>query len=673
MNSGPKILLVLAVLGAVGFALMSGLGGGGGDAPFTPVAPIETGPEEPQTGTEPVVPAEAPVQPGGDEQGSVSRSELDERSRSMEDAEQGVEGRLVDAFGVPVVDAECFLFEGHGNNLFAAMMMANRGVIQPPLAKTRSATDGSFRLGVGNPQQGKTYELRILSDRHADHTAPNLTVFQGKWYDAGTIRLNQGIVVQGRVTDAETGSAIPGATVVVKPTNSTMVLAITPGREDGIAVQTDAYGQFRVENATPGIATVAAYAPGHARVERVNQSIRAEEENRYEFELPPGKAIAGVVTEGSGTPISGARVQVLSLSSKNPVTVDTRTDRDGRFEALGLIDGPYQLLVMAQGFVRADEKPVMAGEVDKHVVMETQGSARVQASTKSGRRLNRYTVNVKTYIAQQESYGNLLHIPAMQVGPRDLDDQGFFKVSGLDPGNYALEVNAEGYAKAYTEPFQIAVGGQEPELYAKLSEGGTLTGTVLGEDGTPIQGVLVSTLPNEFEENPLADMFAPMIPYKITKSGIRTGKDGKFKLTRLTPGAYQLRFQHPEHYTIFRRDLQVEEGRVTDLPQVDMQRGTLLMGSVMVDGAPSGQIKVQVSAVQEEGAEKPNMFSATAVSDQEGRYAVPKRLPPGRYTVSAGRQANPFQMVVDYQQTKQEFTVGPGQAQHEVHFSIQTR
>ncbi len=98
-----------------------------------------------------------------------------------------------------------------------------------------------------------------------------------------------------------------------------------------------------------------------------------------------------------------------------------------------------------------------------------------------------------------------------------------------------------------------------------------------------------------------------------------------------------------------------------------------LLGSVMVDGAPSGQIKVQVSAVQEEGAEKPNLFSATAVSDQEGRFVVPKRLPPGRYTVSAGRQANPFQMVVDYQQTKQEFTVGAGQAEHEVHFRIQTR
>jgi uncharacterized GH25 family protein len=672
MNSGLKILLLLLALGVAAFFVQSALRGPA-EAPPTPLAGQPDGDGQP--GSEDpaeqrvVEPAERTTPPPAE----VQRTALDERSRSAEDAPQGIEGRVVDSFGNPVAEAGIFLFEGHGTNLFEAMMLQSRGVIRPPIATDHSEADGTFRVGVANLPPGKNYELRVTHERHADLVKPNLTLFEGKWFDAGTLQLQAGLVVLGRVVAQGSAAPVADATVLLKPANQTLVMAPTPGREEGIATRTDAYGNFRFENATPGIMTVAAYAPGHARVERVNQNVRTDAENRFDFELPPGKAIAGVVTDGDGRPVHGARVQVLAISSKNPITIDTRSDRDGRFEALGLVDGPYQVLVTALGYVRADEKPVMAGEVDKHVVLETQGKVRVQVSASSGRRLNRYSIWVKSYIAQQDTYGNLMHMPEIRVGARDLDDAGFYEVTGLDPATYALEVHAEGYAKAYSEPFTVTIGGETPELSVRVSEGGAIRGSLIGQDGRPVGGVQVATLPNDYEENALAEMFAPMIPFKISKSFAQSRGDGIFQLDRLIPGTYQLRFVHPEHYTIFEKDIVVEEGRTTEIQPVRLMQGTALSGTVTLDGAPAPQIKVQISAAPDPEAQKPNMFSAVAVSDQEGRWVLPKRLPPGRYTASAGRQDNPFQMVVDYQQTKQEFQVGPGQPQHQIFFRIQSQ
>lgn len=670
MNTGLKILLLLVALGGVAFFVQRSIAGGS----ETPIAPIN----EPVTGTEegtpPVVPpiVSDTVRRETSDAGGIDRQEVDERPRSGADAPQGVKGRLVDEFGAPVAGAEVFLFQGHGPNLFEAMLLAQRGVVQLPAAVTESAADGTFAVGVASLPEGKTWELRITSDRYADETRPNLTLFPEQWHDTGAIPLKSGIVVVGRVVDVATGAPVPDATVALQTSNQTLVMATTPGREEGITTRTDASGNYRLENATPGIVTVAAWAAEHARVERVNQHIRPDGENRFDFELPPGKAIAGVVTDSDGKAIVNARVQVLAISSKNPLSIDTRTDRDGRYEALGLVDGPYQVIVTAAGYVRADEKPVMAGNLEKHIVLEVQGQARVRVVSKSGQLLNRYSVWVKSYIAQQEAYGNLLHMPENRVGPRDLEN-GYYTVGGLDPGTYALEVHANRYAKGYSEPFEIVVGGTVPELLVELSEGGGITGTMIGQDGRPIQNVAVSTLPNEYEDNALAVMFEPMIPYKISKLTVPSGRDGRFKMDRLAPGTYQLRFAHPDHYMIFEKDIVVEEGRTTDLGQIRMMAGAQVTGTVVLDGAPAGQIKVQVSAAPDPNAEKPNMFSATTVSDDQGRYVIPKRLPPGKYQASAGRQLNPFQMVVDYQQTKQEFTIQPGQAVQQIHFRIQSQ
>jgi hypothetical protein len=63
---------------------------------------------------------------------------------------------------------------------------------------------------------------------------------------------------------------------------------------------------------------------------------------------------------------------------------------------------------------------------------------------------------------------------------------------------------------------------------------------------------------------------------------------------------------------------------------------------------------------------------ATAVSDDQGRFTLDRRLPPGRYQGQAARQTlpNPILQVMDYQKSRQEFGIAVGQESHELHFTL---
>src|SRR5690606_34341853 len=216
------------------------------------------------------------------------------------------------------------------------------------LARTATDDSGGFRVGVKTIEPGKTYELRFTSDRYADLTKPQITLFEGKWWDAGRIQLQSGATVQGRVTElARGGAPIAGASVFAKPATSGFIFAATPGRENGIEVQTDPNGYYRFDNIPAGVVNLAAVAPGCARVEHTNVTVRENEPMTFDFELPPGMEIIGVVTDEKGSPIESAKVTVTAISSKTRLSLDERTDADGRFHAIGLLDGPYQVTAVA--------------------------------------------------------------------------------------------------------------------------------------------------------------------------------------------------------------------------------------------------------------------------------------------------------------------------------------
>jgi protocatechuate 3,4-dioxygenase beta subunit len=586
---------------------------------------------------------------------------------------QGARGVVVDPAGNPLPGTKVFLVEGTANDLVRHMQLQNQGVVVPPLASAQSDSNGAFALGVEQADPAKMrdaiYEVRVVSDRFVDQSIPNLHLTAGQWYDVGTIRLARGAILTGRVTiQGSAGLPVPGAKVSVKTTSPFFSLTPTPGREDGLVAEVDHTGTFRFENVPPGIVNLAALAPGYARIEKQNVQILADAPNTMEFELPPGVSIGGTVTDATGAPVPGAKVEAIAISSKTTIRNSARSEQDGRFEVIGLIDGAYSVSATAPGFVVAELKPIQAGQKDVQIVLEKQGSAQLRVYAKDGRVLPRYQVTVKKYFEGQKQFGNSV-IQPQTARP---DRSGIFLVEGLNPDSYVFQIEAEGHAKAFSDPFKVTLGAEAPLVEVRLNEGGGIDGTVVDEQGRPLAGVTVRTLPNDFDENPFTKMFKDMIPFTITQTTVQTNANGEYSFRLLNSGTYQLKFIHPEHYDVSLRNNEVVAGVPLKVKQLVMQRGTQVSGVVRVDGVPAAQTKVTVTALPDPSQPGAALLSAESISDEQGNFVLPKRMPPGNYTVMAARQtlANPILQIADFHKTRQEFTLVPGQQTFHVQINI---
>ncbi len=677
MNTPTKSLIIVLVLIAAAFGVYM-LMSNNGPAPLGPHTDTAEHPQPDETHT-PVDPVKVddtkPPQTGDASQ--ISRTEVVDTAPSGADLPQGVKGRVVDSRGAPVQGAKAYLFEGVGNNLFEMMLKMQRGAIDPPLASTETDATGAFALGLREVPPAKVYELRFTSAEHPDKVMPNLTLFSGKWWDAGVVKLDAGAIVEGSVRAEANGAPIAGASVTIQPTGQAFVMGATPGRENGVETTTDTNGHFRFENAPPGVGTVSAAADGFARVTIPNQQIKEDAPTTLDFPLPPGKSIGGTVTDADGKPIRNASIQAYAISAKTPLTLRARTDANGRFSVIGLVDGPYQLDVNAAGYISRQVKPVLAGSTEEVVVLESQKGARIRVTAANGRRVDAYDVDVRRYFPEQLTHGFVQGRTTEHVRSVDLKD-GWYQVASLDPGQYVFEVRARGYAKAYSEPFEIAANGDEPEPEREVtvSGGGKITGQVVGTDGRPLAGAAVTTLPNFYEDNAVVQMFGGMVPYQITTTGARTDANGNFALSTLAPGTYQLKVDSADVVTTYQKDVEVKDGETTQVPPIRVETGVVVHGTVRVDGLPAAQVRVNISSTVDPNVppdQRKLGFSAQTVTDDQGNFVVPKRLPSGRYQATAARQGNPFEMVVDHNKTKQEFSVGAGMTEYTINFQISSQ
>jgi uncharacterized GH25 family protein len=687
MNPTRLLLLLVALLALGGGAwLMLSSPPPGRTTLEDPV--VEAPAAEPQPGAPGTLSQQAPTREV--QAPAPQRSEVVE-DKSGDASPQGVKGVVLSPTGAPVPGCKVFLVESAaGTEIFRMMQLAQRGITLPPVASTTTDDKGAFALGLEVNETNKVYEVRVVSGAFADFTHPGVRLIENKWYDAGQLQLVNGITFSGQVTVAGGGGMpIADAEVSIRSAQGPFEISVVPGRERGIVVKTDASGFFKVTNVPAGVHNVAAVAPGYARVTFPNVTINEQSENRLNFELAQGLAIAGKVMDSTGAGIPNAKVSAVALSSKTPVTADTYADDKGNFEIIGLLAGPYQLTAKAEGFVDANEKPIDAGAKDVELVAEKQGSVRVTVLGKNGQLVREYSVTVKSYFAGQPNphasgaeapggavavmeatYGNT-QIPVQNVrNPKD----GVATVEGMDPGTYALQINARGYAMAFSDPFTVAADAEPPLLTVQLNEGGVIDGVVVNANGQPVAGATIETRPNDLDDNPFTAMFSSMIPAKVTRTQVQSDAEGRFTLKLLNAGRYQLKVTHPEYVETYKKDNEVVVGQTLELQPLVLLIGSQLTGTVRVSGKPTGQVKVTVSAKMDPNAPGPRTpgFMCDSFTDNDGRYLMPKRLPPGLYEVMAAQQTlpNPLLQIVQFQRSKQELTVG-GQTQLVIDFNLE--
>ena len=157
--------------------------------------------------------------------------------------------------------------------------------------------------------------------------------------------------VAGRVTDAQTGEPIDGATVLLYVPAATAATSLVPSPMDQVfgRSQSHADGAFAMEDVDPGTYSLRVSAQGFATTRRDGVAVAAGgSPNAVSVALDEGGTVAGRVVDTAGRPVPGARVMTQNLSLG---IADFRppalSGEDGSFTVHSLGAGTYAFIAMA--------------------------------------------------------------------------------------------------------------------------------------------------------------------------------------------------------------------------------------------------------------------------------------------------------------------------------------
>lgn len=190
--------------------------------------------------------------------------------------------------------------------------------------------------------RGLRLRLEVLAPTHAPRS---LTLDPAP--ESVHVALDRAMAVHGLVREARTGAPLADADVAL-----TTELGLR-------RVRTEADGTFRATELSTGLVRIRVRSPGHAPTERTWTLERGSKDDveLAPFELPVEGVVEGLVVDGRGDPVAGARVAkdqvpVFLAAAKAPPGVAI-TDGKGRFRLGELPDGLQVLEAYAPDVGRA--------------------------------------------------------------------------------------------------------------------------------------------------------------------------------------------------------------------------------------------------------------------------------------------------------------------------------
>ncbi|MEC7582743.1 MAG: carboxypeptidase-like regulatory domain-containing protein [Planctomycetota bacterium] len=629
-----------------------------------------------------------PATTGNSEHADLTRRQLPpERTlapmgKPDDEQPQGVKGHVEDQQGKRLGGIQVFLFESPNNDPIRRILDAARQVPLPPAAMTETDRDGQFWLGLREPSEDR-FEVRVQAPGFASARSGDLHVHAGEWLDLGGIALAPGSRIYGRVTIAGTGLPAPQATVVMTrsdPFQDISEVDLPTDQNSRFAVVDNA-GNYELQHVPrQGQLRLTASAPGFARQFRNDVVPQEENSIRVDFELQAGNKIAGRL-ETSGQPLGRVDIEAWPKAAE-PAHQGTM-EADGRFEIGGLSPGNYMLRINAHGFLPVELANVPAGARDLRVPLATRGTASVLVQSPNGQTLRNYRLSVRRYFEDRGGQiARVQNVPARSVQLAAHEDRA--EVQGLEHGQFVFQVQADGFTSTLSPVFRIDEDQPNTSVSMVMDRGATLEGRVLDRAGRPVAGAEVRTQPaGAADENPVWRMMSGLVPDRISRTVAETDTAGRFRLPGLAHASYQLMVTHPESCRAVRSDLEIESDDAVQLPPLVLIRGARVGGRTFVDGTLSGQVKVILTPVaktdnQPVSVDETTLIRVEAISNNEGQFALPRRVPPGSYVIrgtgplSNTSQDNIFHQFRQMTDSQKEILVLPGQERVEAEIRITT-
>ena len=281
-----------------------------------------------------------------------------------------------------------------------------------------------------------------------------------------------------------------------------------------------------------------------------------------------------------------------------------------RFSVTGLDAGTYDLHISG-GNVRTMEiqditAPIENLEIELEFATAPHLTGRV-IDRQTGQPVRDFQVRTKTVQGNSS-------MPADQW-TRFEDPNGLFNLKMYTPGEYQVQVLADGYAPCWSE--SVDTDAEPNDMVISLGPGGTLTGRVKNQAGEPVNHAMVIPLSLAGETSTRrAHLFA-------SEKGATLTQDGTFTLSHVPEGQEAIKVLHPEYTFLIQRDIVVTSGQATHLGDLVLTVGGSLEGIVLNDQGGALANETLCFCDPEFGHQPdPAKRWATTVTDANGFYYV---------------------------------------------------
>ncbi|MFO7562428.1 MAG: carboxypeptidase regulatory-like domain-containing protein [Enhygromyxa sp.] len=429
-------------------------------------------------------------------------------------------------------------------------------------------------IGVGvwwtQRDEGETGEPAQASD---ESSVDREEALQRKRSTRAEVGKLERVRVGGRVTRADDGSGIAGATVLLSRKDIVQGQAPRAGEPSvPLTAITDAKGGWQLPAVDPGRYMISATALGFIPASDADLRITGRDQGGIDLALTPGGALlSGTITDIGGGPIEGVLVRLQDSSRVNfgfnlaPLAAVTNERGEYRLQvetgrySISTFHGDYvgeaRQTDVPEGGRREDFRLVPGG------IIEGVVRARAEGTPIAGAR-------VTFSDSRNDQFGDLDTNLSADGSVVVSDEEGRFRLTGLRAGVVALVARAPGHASVSPEEVPIGIGEQVGGVELWVDTAYTISGFVApkGEPEGAIEGVLVGAW--------------QMQPVGLLVANAPTASDGYFEIVGVRPGNWQVGAIGEEHLlALTGATAVVTDHDVSDL-LIELETGIYVRGRV---------------------------------------------------------------------------------------------
>jgi protocatechuate 3,4-dioxygenase beta subunit len=231
--------------------------------------------------------------------------------------------------------------------------------------------------------------------------------------------------------------------------------------------------------------------------------------------LVPGASLGGKVVDDRGQPLEGAEVELVAVPADDLPEI-ARTDRDGRFALGPVAPGRYQASTRLAGHapaltpemaLRADLPTTIQIHLPRSArlvgqVVDEGGAPLVGAAVNAGT-LGRTVQEVAVLPGTLPLAAEAANLPSDKLARQGrlrstiTDAQGRFVLADMAPGQFKVDIAAEGRLPLQKGPLTLVPGAAHDVGRLAVATGVPLSGRALDEGGAPVRGARVEARSSE--------------------------------------------------------------------------------------------------------------------------------------------------------------------------------